>query len=990
MANQNINNSVVVGNEGFAIFFDCVRVDQFVTDYSVSLGTNSTIGSATINMIYVPDLDRIIHAKSKTELGLLNVIKDAGGTYGGADNGVEYMTNVRIFVKNVFTGKYVQIFGGNLIGKSTTMSGSEKRLSFQCQDYMNWLNRTVCPIAVPFDQSLSLGDRLKWQAQGIDLDKVNKVNSIADITFKGKNLSQTWQTISQQTIAANALYSDPESVAHWDDAINKVVVMADIKEDLRVAEVIDFMITSSVTQVDTVYVMMNDILNTLMFEFFQDRDEVIRIKPPFWNEDVLKSHVIDPSLILSITQSSDFTRMYTRAIATGGLDEWHKNTSSGSSESSAILSLVTPVVAVTSGGAEDTTGCIAVTSENAASAGGVAGSNIATKAVNIALAQIGKPYVYGAAGPNSFDCSGLIDYAYKQAGYTGFGGRETTYTLVNKGRAVSSLNDIMPGDIILPHSGHVYMAINKNEIVEAQKTGTNIMRRSMPGSFWQIRRLVEWDGVANTSTTAQSQPEKVGSDALLQPTYLEKRYGPLIYECTQPLIKFSNASSVGASLDEYWAQTNHGSAYWALTKYARYMLNYLNSNVEVCSLQTKAMPWLRPGFNVWIDPLAIDKVYYINSINHYGNESGNYTNLTVSLGRRREDFVNNTNSLGGLNPGTSDDVFVNSMIITPKNFGTVCNYTEVSNLVKNFYNSNGNTDMKEMFTTDSYYRYFYGDGNQGTNFESESAPTTSSSSGGSSTTVSAPSLNRILKLTSPMQHGDDVQNAQTYLSNAGYNPGKIDGWYGANTRYATTAFQADNGLSADGMIGPLTWAKLTAYAGGGSSSGSNGGGGYGGGTVHVSSAGLCVRSGPGTSFAQIGSLWDGNTVQIISEQDGWYKITWSSGEAWVSANYVTKTSEPTSAIDSSSNPEYGSKYASYSLSADLGSELSIAEIQTKLNTKYDNCGIEVITKRYTRLQKLVYNASLYLKDLNESRYTDSPFSTVTGSTVTSPITTTTN
>src|SRR3954467_10501775 len=37
-------------------------------------------------------------------------------------------------------------------------------------------------------------------------------------------------------------------------------------------------------------------------------------------------------------------------------------------------------------------------------------------AVDTALAQVGKPYVWGGAGPNSYDCSGLVQYAYRAAG----------------------------------------------------------------------------------------------------------------------------------------------------------------------------------------------------------------------------------------------------------------------------------------------------------------------------------------------------------------------------------------------------------------------------------------------------------------------------------------------------------------------------------------------------------------------------------------------
>lgn len=981
--NQYINNPVVIANSGFIIFFDNIRVDQFVTDYSTTLGVNSTIGTATINMIYVPDLDEVTHTKDGSIIGDFGLSFGGGTEYTKTEDGVENMTNVRIFVKNVFNDKYVQIFGGNIVGKSTTITGGQRRLTFQAHDFMNWFTRTVCPIAVPYDQTLALGDRLKWQAQGIDISKVKAVNSMADINFKGKTLSQVWQTISEQTMKANSLYSNEDTVSHWDDAINRVAVMGDVKEDLRNAEVVDFMITSSVTQVNSIYVMMNDILNTLMFEFFQDRDEVIRIKPPFWNEHVLKNHVIDPSLIISITESSDFSRMYTRSIATGGLDEWHKDITSGSSESAASLSLITPVVAVTSGGLESTTGCIAVTSETSASNGGVAGSNIATKAVNIALAQIGTPYVWGGASPGGFDCSGLIDYAYKKAGYTGFGERETTYTLVNRGRNVSSLNDIMPGDLILPHSGHVYMAINKTEIVEAQQTGTNVMRRAMPSGFWRIIRLVEWDGASNTSSTDYVQPESVGDKTLLLPTALEKRYGPLIYECTQPLIKFSNAGAVNSSLDNYWNATNHGSAYWALTKYARYMLSYLNSNVKVASMQLISMPWLRPGFNVWVDPLNLNKVYYINTINHYGNESGNYTTISVSMGRKLEDFIGNTQSIGGLKPGQSDDIFVNQLLISPENFGAICNYDEIKKLVKAFYETDKGT-IKEFFSNNPYFKYFYNNENQGSKFETEFAPQTVTTASSATVDV-APSLDRLLKVTSPMLNGDDVRNAQTYLSNAGYNPGKADGWYGYNTQSAVRAFQSDNGLSADGQIGPLTWAKLTANISATGNSNSSASGGYGSGTVHVSSSGLRIRSGPSTSFAQIGSLWNGDSVQIICEQDGWYNIVFNGADGWSSANYITKTAEPSSAVESANNAEYSSKYASHSLTSDMGEEMTIAQIQEKLNNKYAGAAAPVIKRRVSRLQKIITSANLYLTKLSESNYTEKPFSTATGSSITQQV-----
>lgn len=58
--------------------------------------------------------------------------------------------------------------------------------------------------------------------------------------------------------------------------------------------------------------------------------------------------------------------------------------------------------------------------------------------------------------------------------------------------------------------------------------------------------------------------------------------------------------------------------------------------------------------------------------------------------------------------------------------------------------------------------------------------------------------------------GADVRTAQELLVSAGYDVGKVDGIYGGNTLSAVRAFQHDNGLTPDGIVGPLTWDKLKA------------------------------------------------------------------------------------------------------------------------------------------------------------------------------------
>jgi cell wall-associated NlpC family hydrolase len=59
----------------------------------------------------------------------------------------------------------------------------------------------------------------------------------------------------------------------------------------------------------------------------------------------------------------------------------------------------------------------ASTAQAATTTAAAASSATAQNAVNVALAQVGKPYRYGAAGPDAFDCSGLVYFATHRAGF---------------------------------------------------------------------------------------------------------------------------------------------------------------------------------------------------------------------------------------------------------------------------------------------------------------------------------------------------------------------------------------------------------------------------------------------------------------------------------------------------------------------------------------------------------------------------------------------
>lgn len=92
-------------------------------------------------------------------------------------------------------------------------------------------------------------------------------------------------------------------------------------------------------------------------------------------------------------------------------------------------------------------------------------SGNAAVAVETALAQVGDAYVYGAAGPDAFDCSGLTMYAWRAAGVSLSHSSSVQST---QGTPVS-LDALMPGDLIFYYSpvSHVGMYIGNGQIVHA-------------------------------------------------------------------------------------------------------------------------------------------------------------------------------------------------------------------------------------------------------------------------------------------------------------------------------------------------------------------------------------------------------------------------------------------------------------------------------------------------------------------------------------------
>ncbi|MFE3826282.1 C40 family peptidase [Streptomyces sp. NPDC059092] len=101
----------------------------------------------------------------------------------------------------------------------------------------------------------------------------------------------------------------------------------------------------------------------------------------------------------------------------------------------------------------------------------------AAKVLAFAGAQIGKPYVWGASGPSSYDCSGLTQAAWKAAGVEL---PRTTGAQVNTGTRVTT-DDLLPGDLVFFYDdiSHAGIYIGDGMMIHAPKPGANVREESI-------------------------------------------------------------------------------------------------------------------------------------------------------------------------------------------------------------------------------------------------------------------------------------------------------------------------------------------------------------------------------------------------------------------------------------------------------------------------------------------------------------------------------
>ncbi|HSK60402.1 MAG TPA: C40 family peptidase, partial [Actinomycetospora sp.] len=113
---------------------------------------------------------------------------------------------------------------------------------------------------------------------------------------------------------------------------------------------------------------------------------------------------------------------------------------------------------------------------------------VAMDALRVALTQQGKPYVWGATGPSTYDCSGLVQWAYRQIG--------VGLPRVSRQQALVGIpvapNDARPGDLVFFNSpvSHVGIYVGGGKFLEAPQSGDVVKVSDVRSGVTGVRRIV--------------------------------------------------------------------------------------------------------------------------------------------------------------------------------------------------------------------------------------------------------------------------------------------------------------------------------------------------------------------------------------------------------------------------------------------------------------------------------------------------------------------
>lgn len=281
----------ILQRANYAIFFDDVQVDEYVTNWNVRNGLFANDATANITLFRTPAMDK----------------------WKG------YLVQVKIFAENPFTKKYTMLFDGEIMNRSWNDSRSSMgQVTFQAKGYYHWLDIQI-PMAIQANDEYDPLLRFIYEAQNINIDEVRTfIMSSSESSLKDKSIKEIIDQLFEKLTLGYYEVGESDTAFAFAKIKERFKVMVEVLPDFRKSGFLDLFTFTNSTQMNSFFVYLNEVLSQLMFEFYQDRDGTFRIKTPSWSDELMKAHIIDSSIVESISGLDDWENEPTRVLAIGG------------------------------------------------------------------------------------------------------------------------------------------------------------------------------------------------------------------------------------------------------------------------------------------------------------------------------------------------------------------------------------------------------------------------------------------------------------------------------------------------------------------------------------------------------------------------------------------------------------------------------------------------------------------------------------------------
>jgi len=110
---------------------------------------------------------------------------------------------------------------------------------------------------------------------------------------------------------------------------------------------------------------------------------------------------------------------------------------------------------------------------------------------------LGKPYVWGASGPNTFDCSGFVHWCLQQAGVSQSYMTSTQWRKCSKYKKITSMNSLKRGDILVfsgetEDEGHVGIYLGSSKMIDASASYGKVRVTPINSPYWEKHFLMAY------------------------------------------------------------------------------------------------------------------------------------------------------------------------------------------------------------------------------------------------------------------------------------------------------------------------------------------------------------------------------------------------------------------------------------------------------------------------------------------------------------------